>query len=99
VIEFEYELSHGQAKKPAVSHEPDNGLWLYRVDGSALISERAEPVLGLYHSLNFVRQPGIIGDAVTDFGIKHLPRFGAIAFYTLPDGRSFVLCPLHDSGD
>jgi hypothetical protein len=91
MLEFERTISLGKISNPVLSHEPDNTLWLHGTESISdehkrIVSKFATPVLGQYDNLNFQAVEGQITEEYIDtFGVKHVPLFGASAFYAVKD--------------
>jgi len=98
-LDFEHQIPHGLIWKPVMGHEPTNDLWLYGIDESTaqLMNKLTYPFEGNYTGIIFEDHPAMVTvRQLRNFGIKHLPAFGAMAFYTLQHiPHSFILSPIH----
>lgn len=97
-LDFEREIALGPGVKPNLAHEPDNGLWQYKIINTRIDNFVAYPVNGLYDNISFTKKPSLLtAKQVRDVGIKHLPGYGAYGFFTLlHQDNSYVLCPIHN---
>lgn len=97
-LTFEYEKALGAGATPFIEHELDNGLWQYKRIGTKLENFVTYPPNGRYDALTFAKKPSMItAKQISNFGLKHLPGFGAFGYFTpLYQDNSFVLCPIHN---
>lgn len=93
-----HDLTPDEIEQAQFSHEPNNALWSFYIEGTKLNNAVSTPNYGIYSALEFTKKPNLLtAKQVRDLGIKNLPGYGAYGFFTLLHmDNSYVMCPIHN---
>lgn len=92
-LSFEYQLDGGGGLSPQVVHTPDNLFRLIVLNSQGIVESKiADPILGLYHDLDFKSIGQVSPDEpVSHVSLKKVAHFGAYGFWSAEGDHRFVM--------